>query len=142
MVSNRRTASGNLRVCVVGAGRMGADHIHRLAHRIVGAQVAAVVDVNLARAKKAVETIPPACAVSNIGEAFDQASVNAVLIATPGLLHEEALLQSDAASKGEIGGPTACDGYATAACCQAGLTAQKSGQKVEVSLQQRPSIYH
>jgi predicted dehydrogenase len=33
----------------------------------------------------------------------------------------------DAASQGEIGGPTAWDGYATAACCEAGLAAQKSG---------------
>jgi myo-inositol 2-dehydrogenase/D-chiro-inositol 1-dehydrogenase len=323
---------------------MGADHIQRLAHRTVGAEVAAVVDIDLARAKRAVETIPSVCAVSNVGEAFDQTSVNAVLIATPGSLHEEALLQIgerdlpilcekplttdsasswrivqaeqrfgkkriqvgfmrrfdadyqrlrllveagefgdilmlhcahrnpdtppnftnemlindsvahefdviryltgeeiksvqvrlgrktryahsgqhdpqqvlietwsgvladveifgnaqfgyqvstqavfekgivnigeddgpyvrsaghwggeitrsyidrfknaydsevqiwvDAASKGEIGGPTAWDGYATAACCEAGLAAQRSGQKVEVSLQQRPSIYH
>jgi myo-inositol 2-dehydrogenase/D-chiro-inositol 1-dehydrogenase len=72
---------------------MGADHIERLAHRTVGAEVAAVVDIDLARAKKAVETIPSAFAVSNIGEAFDQAGVDGVLIATPGFLHEEALLQ-------------------------------------------------
>ena len=31
--------SGKLRVCVVGAGRMGADHIERLTRRIVGAEV-------------------------------------------------------------------------------------------------------
>jgi myo-inositol 2-dehydrogenase/D-chiro-inositol 1-dehydrogenase len=72
---------------------MGADHIQRLAGRIVGAEVAAVVDIDIGRAKKAVETIPSASAVSNIGEAFDQANVDAVLIATPGFLHEEALLQ-------------------------------------------------
>lgn len=33
MASKRKPASGNLRVCVVGAGRMGANHIERLAHR-------------------------------------------------------------------------------------------------------------
>jgi myo-inositol 2-dehydrogenase/D-chiro-inositol 1-dehydrogenase len=48
----------------------------------------------------------------------------------------------DAARRGEIGGPTAWDGYATAACCEAGMAAQKSGEKVEVSLQQKPTIYH
>jgi myo-inositol 2-dehydrogenase/D-chiro-inositol 1-dehydrogenase len=93
MVSHRRAASENLKVCVVGAGRMGADHIRRLAHRIVGAEVAAVVDVDVARAESAVKAIPSAFAASNIGEAFNQANVNAVLIATPGFLHEEALLQ-------------------------------------------------
>src|ERR1700733_4522676 len=93
MVSNRRTASGNLRVCVVGAGRMGADHIRRLARRIVGAEIAAVVAIGIARAKRAVETFPSAFALSSIGEAFEQANVNAILIASPGVLHEEALLQ-------------------------------------------------
>ena len=33
----------------------------------------------------------------------------------------------DAALRDEIGGPTAWDGYATAACCEAGVGAQKSG---------------
>jgi myo-inositol 2-dehydrogenase/D-chiro-inositol 1-dehydrogenase len=69
MVSHRRAASENLKVCVVGAGRMGADHIQRLAHRIVGAEVAAVVDVDVARAENAVKAIPSAFAASNIGEA-------------------------------------------------------------------------
>jgi myo-inositol 2-dehydrogenase / D-chiro-inositol 1-dehydrogenase len=72
---------------------MGADHVQRIAGRIVGAELAAVVDVDIARAKRAVEMVPSALAVSGIGEAFDQANVNAVLIATPGFLHEEALLQ-------------------------------------------------
>ena len=35
--------STNLRACVVGAGRMGADHIERLTRRIVGAEVSVVV---------------------------------------------------------------------------------------------------
>ncbi len=50
--------SSKLRVCVVGAGRMGADHIERLTRRIVGAEVSAVVDADVSRAKKAVEGIP------------------------------------------------------------------------------------
>ncbi|MGA9579465.1 MAG: Gfo/Idh/MocA family oxidoreductase, partial [Terrimicrobiaceae bacterium] len=82
-----------LRVCVVGAGRMGADHIERLTRRIVGAEVSAVVDADVSRAKKAVEAIPSASAVSDIGQALDQEDVNAVLIATPGFLHRDMLLQ-------------------------------------------------
>jgi myo-inositol 2-dehydrogenase / D-chiro-inositol 1-dehydrogenase len=93
MESNNKSASENLKVCVVGAGRMGVDHIKRLAHRIVGAEVAVAVDVDIRHAKKAVETIPSAVAVSDLGEAFNQANFNAILIATPGFLHEETLLQ-------------------------------------------------
>jgi myo-inositol 2-dehydrogenase / D-chiro-inositol 1-dehydrogenase len=50
--------SSNLRVCVVGAGLMGTDHIERLTRRIVGAEVSAVVDADASRAKKAFEAIP------------------------------------------------------------------------------------
>jgi myo-inositol 2-dehydrogenase / D-chiro-inositol 1-dehydrogenase len=45
----------------------------------VGAEVAVAVDVDVARAKRAVETIPSAFAVSDIGEAFNRESVDAVL---------------------------------------------------------------
>jgi myo-inositol 2-dehydrogenase/D-chiro-inositol 1-dehydrogenase len=85
--------STNLKVCVVGAGLMGADHIERLTSRIVGAEVSAVVDADASRAKKAVEAIPSAVALSNIGQALDREDVNAVLIATPGFLHRDMLLQ-------------------------------------------------
>ncbi|MBV9491883.1 MAG: Gfo/Idh/MocA family oxidoreductase [Verrucomicrobia bacterium] len=85
--------SANLRVCVVGAGRMGADHIERLTRRIAGAEVAAVVDVDVSRANKAIEAIPSAVAASNLAQALDQNDVHGVVIATPGFLHEGALLQ-------------------------------------------------
>jgi myo-inositol 2-dehydrogenase / D-chiro-inositol 1-dehydrogenase len=90
---NMESSTTNLRVCVVGAGRMGADHIERLTRRIVGAEVSAVVDADVSRAKKAVEAIPSAVAVSNIGQALDRENVNAVVIATPGFLHRDMLLQ-------------------------------------------------
>jgi myo-inositol 2-dehydrogenase/D-chiro-inositol 1-dehydrogenase len=86
--------SENLEVCVVGAGRMGADHIERLARRIVGAEVTVVVDVDISRAKKAIEAIPSAVAVSDIGHALDRKDVDAIVVATPGFLHEEVLLQA------------------------------------------------
>jgi myo-inositol 2-dehydrogenase/D-chiro-inositol 1-dehydrogenase len=85
--------STNLGVCVVGAGRMGADHIDRLTRRIVGAEVSAVVDADVSRAQKAVEAIPSAMAVSKIGQALAREDVNAVLIATPGFLHRDMLLE-------------------------------------------------
>jgi myo-inositol 2-dehydrogenase / D-chiro-inositol 1-dehydrogenase len=83
----------NLRVGVVGAGKMGADHIERLTRRIVGAEVSAVVDADVSRAEKAVEAIPSAVAVSSVEQALDREDVNAVVIATPGFLHRDMLLQ-------------------------------------------------
>ncbi|ASN20456.1 Gfo/Idh/MocA family protein [Arthrobacter sp. YN] len=83
-----------LRVAVIGAGRMGADHIKRLSTRIHGAEVAAVVDVDLARAQAAVEGINGAVALSSADEALNNGDVNAVLIATPGFLHEEILYKA------------------------------------------------
>src|SRR6267378_1264951 len=85
--------STNLGVCVVGAGKMGADHIERLTRRIDRAEVSVVVDADLSRAQKVVEAIHSAVAVSNIGQALDREDVNAVLIATPGFLHRDMLLQ-------------------------------------------------
>ena len=88
-----QSKSTNLKVCIVGAGRMGTDHIERLTRRIVGAEVAVVVDIDLSRAKKGIETVPSAVAVSDIAQALDQEDIHAVIIATPGFLHEEVLLQ-------------------------------------------------
>jgi myo-inositol 2-dehydrogenase / D-chiro-inositol 1-dehydrogenase len=85
--------SKNLRVCVVGAGKMGADHIERLSRRIVGAEVAVVVDADVSRAKKAAEATPSATALPDIEPALDREDVSAVVIATPGFLHKEMLLQ-------------------------------------------------
>ncbi|MET1035822.1 MAG: Gfo/Idh/MocA family oxidoreductase [Arthrobacter sp.] len=83
-----------LRIAVIGAGRMGADHIQRLNTRIHGAEVAAVVDVDLARAQAAIEGIPGAVALADAEEALGNGDVNAVLIATPGFLHEDILLKA------------------------------------------------
>jgi myo-inositol 2-dehydrogenase/D-chiro-inositol 1-dehydrogenase len=85
--------STNLRVCVVGAGLIGANHIERLASRIEGVDVSVVVDADLSRAKKAAESTASAVAVSNIAEALNREDVNAVLIATPGFLHRDMLLE-------------------------------------------------
>jgi myo-inositol 2-dehydrogenase / D-chiro-inositol 1-dehydrogenase len=85
--------STNLRVCVVGAGKMGTDHIKRLTNRIDSAQVSIVVDADISRGKKAVDAIPSAVAVSNIAQALSREDVDAVLIATPGFLHKDMLLQ-------------------------------------------------
>jgi myo-inositol 2-dehydrogenase / D-chiro-inositol 1-dehydrogenase len=82
----------DLRVGVVGAGLMGADHIARLTHRISGAVVSAVVEPDAGRAAAAAENAPGSQAFSRIEDALAAGAVDAVLIATPGKFHEPVLL--------------------------------------------------
>lgn len=84
--------SMDLRVIVIGAGRMGADHIKRLTHRVAGAKIAAVVDVDIARAQQAAKIDASILAMSDLDEAFQHAEIDAAIIATPGTLHKHALL--------------------------------------------------
>lgn len=46
-----------------------------------------------------------------------------------------------AAAQGTATGPSAWDGYAATAVCDAGLKALHTGQRIEVSLRDRPSFY-
>jgi myo-inositol 2-dehydrogenase/D-chiro-inositol 1-dehydrogenase len=81
-----------LRVAVVGAGLMGADHVIRIGHRIVGAHVSAIVEPDESRAKAALEHAPGASWYPNIEAAIMEKAMDAVLIATPGQFHEPVLL--------------------------------------------------
>lgn len=82
-----------LRVAVVGAGLMGSDHVARLANRIAGAEVTAVVDVDIERARHVASNAPGAVAETDIGNVLADERADAVVIATPGFLHEQTLLQ-------------------------------------------------
>ncbi|GHE57290.1 inositol 2-dehydrogenase [Streptomyces spiralis] len=81
-----------LGVAVLGAGHMGADHIRRLDQVVSGARVAAVADPDTARAKEAVGGIAGVSVHEDAVAALDAPGVEAVLIASPGPAHEEALL--------------------------------------------------
>jgi len=81
-----------LRIAVVGAGLMGADHIIRINSRIVGAVVTAVVEPDEGRAKAAMENAPLASWFPNIESALEANAMDAVLIATPGQFHEPVLI--------------------------------------------------
>jgi myo-inositol 2-dehydrogenase / D-chiro-inositol 1-dehydrogenase len=89
-----KSSSANLRVCVVGAGKMGADHVERISRRIAGAEVTVVVDADAARASEAVKSTPSGVPMSDIKEALGRADVDAVLIATPGFLHKDMVLEA------------------------------------------------
>jgi myo-inositol 2-dehydrogenase/D-chiro-inositol 1-dehydrogenase len=81
-----------LGVAVLGAGHMGADHVRRLDRVVSGARVAAVADPDVERARDAVSGIDGVTVHTDAGAALDAPGVGAVLIASPGPAHEEALL--------------------------------------------------
>jgi myo-inositol 2-dehydrogenase/D-chiro-inositol 1-dehydrogenase len=83
-----------LRVAVVGAGRMGADHIQRITRRTSGARVSAVVEPDRDRAVAAIAAAPGAHAFADLAAAIEAGVVDAVLIATPGAFHEPVIMSA------------------------------------------------
>ncbi|MFI1363724.1 Gfo/Idh/MocA family protein [Streptomyces griseochromogenes] len=81
-----------LGVAVLGAGHMGADHVRRLDQVVSGARVAAVADPDVERAKEAAAGLDGVTVHTEAVAALDAPGVAAVLIASPGPAHEEALL--------------------------------------------------
>jgi len=63
--------TSELRVGVVGAGMMGADHVARLTHRIAGATVSAIIEPDQQRAAAAVLQAPGARAFARVEDALD-----------------------------------------------------------------------
>lgn len=84
--------SKSLRVGVVGAGAMGADHIDRINNRTSGAYISAIVEPDAGRAAKAAENAPGAQTFAKIEDAIAADAVDAVLIAVPGQFHEPVLV--------------------------------------------------
>src|SRR3954451_13615414 len=82
----------DLRVGVVGAGMMGADHIQRITRVISGATVTAVVEPDQGRARAAADAAPGSQTFSNIEDALSADALDAVVIATPGQFHEPVLV--------------------------------------------------
>jgi len=99
-----RSSMENLRVAVVGAGIMGADHIARINQRISGAEVSAVIEVDKNRADAALKLAPGSLHFANIEDAIQAGVADAVLIATPGPFHEPVLLPAISAKL-----PTLCE---------------------------------
>ncbi|WLW50590.1 Gfo/Idh/MocA family protein [Streptomyces sp. YU58] len=86
------TGKGTLGVAVIGAGRMGADHVRRIHEVTSGARVAAVVDVDAERAKAVAARVGGASVHTDPVAAMAATDVDAVLIASPGPVHEATLL--------------------------------------------------
>ncbi len=82
----------DLRIGVVGAGLMGADHIQRITNRISGAVVSAIIEPDAERGAAAAATAPGSVFFGSIEEAIAANAVDAVLVATPGKFHEAVLV--------------------------------------------------
>ncbi|GHB40597.1 inositol 2-dehydrogenase [Streptomyces cirratus] len=86
--------TSTLGIAVIGAGRMGADHVRRIGRTVGGARVVAVADPDGDRAKEAVAGLDGVSAHSDAVAAVAAPGVDAVLVASPGPAHEEALLHA------------------------------------------------
>lgn len=84
--------STSLRIGVVGAGLMGADHIDRINNRTSRAHVSAIIEPDQNRAVQAQQSAPNAEIFPRIEEAISAEAIDAVLIAVPGPFHAAVLL--------------------------------------------------
>ena len=98
----------DLRVGIIGVGMMGADHAERLAHRTSGARLVAVSDPDTARAGALAGRFDGVRAIGDPLALVTDDEVDAVLVASPGFVHEEQVL--------------ACLGAGKAVLCEKPLT--------------------
>ena len=94
----------DLRVAVVGVGVMGADHAARIDRKIKGARVAVVSDYVAGKAENVASGISGCRAVMDPLDAITASDVDAVVLATPGSVHDEQL-----AACLEYGRPVLCE---------------------------------
>ena len=73
----------DIRVGVIGVGRMGADHVERISRRIKGARVSVVSDYLRETAEKVSASAPGSRVVDTPREVIAAEDVDAVLIASP-----------------------------------------------------------
>jgi myo-inositol 2-dehydrogenase/D-chiro-inositol 1-dehydrogenase len=81
-----------LRVAVLGVGVMGADHVARITRRVSGARVAVINDYLPEKAEQVAAGVPGARMVGDPLDAIAADDVDAVVLATPGPVHEKQLL--------------------------------------------------
>lgn len=80
-------------VAAIRAGMMGGDHAHRIGSEIAGARLAALVDLDVDRARSvATEMNGDVFVTADALEAFDHGSVDAVIIASHDSTHAELIL--------------------------------------------------
>ncbi|HET7399662.1 MAG TPA: Gfo/Idh/MocA family oxidoreductase [Intrasporangium sp.] len=120
--------ASELRVGVIGVGMMGADHAERLVTRTAGARLVAVSDPDTARAAELASRYDGVRSVGDPLELIADDGVDAVVIASPGFVHEEQVL--------------ACIEHRTYALCEKPLTmdAESSLRIVEAEAAAGPPL--
>ncbi|WP_405492706.1 Gfo/Idh/MocA family protein [Streptomyces sp. NBC_00096] len=86
--------TSTLGIAVIGTGKMGSDHVRRFGRTVGGARVVAVADPDGDRVKEVAAGLEGARAHTDPAAAIAAPGVDAVLIASPGPAHEEAILHA------------------------------------------------
>jgi myo-inositol 2-dehydrogenase/D-chiro-inositol 1-dehydrogenase len=120
-----------VRVGVIGAGIMGADHANTLHRTVSGAEVGMVADIDPGRAQDVAGKIPGSRATGNALELITDDTVDAVLIASHDSTHRELVLAAVAAGK-----PVLCEKplAPTLAECAEVVTAEAAASAPLISL--------
>lgn len=88
-----------VRIAIIGAGIMGADHARVFAEEVPGVSLQVICDADLARAKKAADATGALNVASDPHAVIADAQVDAVIIAAPDQFHAPLTLACIAAGK-------------------------------------------
>jgi myo-inositol 2-dehydrogenase / D-chiro-inositol 1-dehydrogenase len=81
-----------LRIGVIGVGMMGGDHAERVVNRTAGARLVAVSDPDTARADQLAASFDGVRSVGDPLALVADPEIDAIIIASPGSVHEEQVL--------------------------------------------------
>jgi predicted dehydrogenase len=93
------TSDMTVRVGVIGAGIMGADHVRTVQRSVIGAAVTMIADVDLQRAEDARQLAAGAATTCDAAEVIASEDVDAVIIASHDATHADLALAAIAAGK-------------------------------------------
>ena len=88
-----------VRIAVIGAGLMGADHARIVAEDLPGATLQVVCDMDEARARRVADDLGAKDVASNPEAVISRSDVDAVIIASPDFTHAPLALACIKASK-------------------------------------------